>query len=267
MRQSTHASQGQTASQIAKDISALLDRLHAVVVGPGLGRDSLMQDTAAIIISEVRKRQMPLVVDADGLFLVQNRPEVVQGYASAVLTPNVMEFKRLCDKMGVDPEKVEGGRDKVCAELARRLGGVTIVQKGRQDVISNGKDTMIVNIEGGLKRCGGQGDVLTGCLGTLLAWKKLYSEGVWKYLLHLPLLWDLSDIRHDNSLKDEEMTALAAFGACCTARYCSRQAFAKHKRAMQASDMVHEVGNAYQVLFERYAYDSIGPNESESPKL
>jgi NAD(P)H-hydrate repair Nnr-like enzyme with NAD(P)H-hydrate dehydratase domain len=57
--------------------------------------------------------------------------------------------------------------------------------------------------------------------------------------------------RHDNSLKDEEMTALAAFGACCTARYSSRQAFAKHKRAMQASDMVHEVGNSYQVLFER----------------
>jgi hypothetical protein len=47
------------------------------------------------------------------------------------------------------------------------------------------------------------------------------------------------------------MTALAAFGACCTARYSSRQAFAKHKRAMQASDMVHEVGNAYQALFER----------------
>jgi len=48
------------------------------------------------------------------------------------------------------------------------------------------------------------------------------------------------------------MTALAAFGACCTTRYCSRQAFAKHKRAMQASDMVHEVGNAYQALFERF---------------
>jgi NAD(P)H-hydrate repair Nnr-like enzyme with NAD(P)H-hydrate dehydratase domain len=48
------------------------------------------------------------------------------------------------------------------------------------------------------------------------------------------------------------MTALAAFGACCTARYSSRQAFAKHKRAMQASDMVHEVGNAYQALFERF---------------
>lgn len=222
-----------------------------------------MQDTAAKIIAEVRKREMPLVVDADGLFLVQNRPEIVHGYASAVLTPNVMEFKRLCDKMGVDPEKVEGGRDKVCAELARRFGGVTIIQKGKQDVISNGKDTMICSIEGGLKRCGGQGDVLTGCLGTLLAWKKLYAEGTWKYVTYLSELI----CRHDNSLKDEEMTALAAFGACCTARYSSRQAFAKHKRAMQASDMVHEVGHSYQVLFERCILLSLCLIPSESPKL
>jgi ATP-dependent NAD(P)H-hydrate dehydratase len=183
MRQTTHATKEQTADNLSKEIADLLDRLHVVVLGPGLGRDPLMQDTAANIIAEVRKRNMPLVVDADGLFLVQNRPEVVKGYASAVLTPNVMEFKRLCEKMELDPEKVEGGKDKVCAELARRLGGVTIIQKGPQDVISNGKETMICGIEGGLKRCGGQGDVLTGCLGTLLAWKKLYSLGEWKYTL------------------------------------------------------------------------------------
>jgi len=53
-------------------------------------------------------------------------------------------------------------------------------------------------------------------------------------------------------LRDEELTALAAFGACCTARYCSHEAFVKHKRAMQASDMVKEVGGAYQALFEGY---------------
>jgi ATP-dependent NAD(P)H-hydrate dehydratase len=182
MRQSTHASNDLSATKIASQIAPMLDRLHVVVLGPGLGRDSLMQETAAHIIKEVRKRKLPLVVDADGLFLVQNQPDVVKGYASAVLTPNVMEFKRLCDKMGVDPDKVDGGRDKVCAELARKFGGVTIIQKGKQDIISNGKETMICDIEGGLKRCGGQGDVLTGCLGTLLAWKKLYSEGVWKYV-------------------------------------------------------------------------------------
>jgi ATP-dependent NAD(P)H-hydrate dehydratase len=180
MRQSRHATKEDTPESISAEVEPVLKRLHAIVLGPGLGRDALMQETAARIVAMVRKLEMPLVVDADGLFLVQNRPEIVHGYASAVLTPNVMEFKRLCDAVGLDPEKVEGGKEKVCAELARRFGGVTIVQKGKVDVISNGKETMMVDIEGGLKRAGGQGDVLTGCLGTLLAWKKLYSEGVWE---------------------------------------------------------------------------------------
>ena len=180
MRQSKHATKEETSDKIAGEVSQLLDRLHALVIGPGLGRDTLMQDTAAKLIADVRKRGMPLVIDADGLWLVQNHPEVVHGYASAVLTPNVMEFRKLCDRMGVDPEKIKGGRDMTCAELAKKFGGVTIIQKGVQDVISNGKDTMVCAIEGGLKRCGGQGDVLTGVLGTLLAWKKLYAEGIWK---------------------------------------------------------------------------------------
>jgi len=188
MRQAKHATKDETAESIAAEIEKLLERLHAVVIGPGLGRDSLMQETAAKVISIVRKRKMPLVLDADGLFLVQNHPEVIKGYASAVLTPNVMEFKRLCDAVKLDPDQVQGGKDKVCAELARKLEGVTIIQKGRQDVISNGRDTMIVDTEGGLKRTGGQGDVLTGCLVTLLAWKKLYSEGAWKYHLWVNVL-------------------------------------------------------------------------------
>ena len=192
MRQTKHAGKDETADSIAGEIEPLLERLHGVVIGPGLGRDSLMQETAAKVIAMVRKLHMPLVLDADGLFLVQNKPEVVHGYASAVLTPNVMEFKRLCDAMKLDPEKVEGGKDKVCAELAKRFGGVTIIQKGKQDVISNGKDTMIVDIEGGLKRTGGQGDVLTGCLSTLLAWKKLYSERAWEY--HRIYSWLMIDM-------------------------------------------------------------------------
>lgn len=42
---------------------------------------------------------MYVVIDADGLYLVQNEPEVVRGNAKAVLTPNVVEFKRLCESL------------------------------------------------------------------------------------------------------------------------------------------------------------------------
>jgi ATP-dependent NAD(P)H-hydrate dehydratase len=36
--------------------------------------------------------------------------------------------------------------------------------------------------EGGLKRMGGQGDVLTGVIAAFLAWGKAYQEGVWRYI-------------------------------------------------------------------------------------
>jgi len=42
----------------------MLDRLHALVIGPGLGRDTMMQETAGKIIVEAKKRGMPIVVDA-----------------------------------------------------------------------------------------------------------------------------------------------------------------------------------------------------------
>ena len=45
-------------------ITPMLDRLHAIVIGPGLGRDIMMQETAGRVIAEARKRGMPVVVDA-----------------------------------------------------------------------------------------------------------------------------------------------------------------------------------------------------------
>ncbi|MDR3740415.1 MAG: NAD(P)H-hydrate dehydratase [Terracidiphilus sp.] len=45
-------------------------RMSAVVVGPGLGRQSSVLDCAAVAIETAISLSIPLVVDADGLFLV-----------------------------------------------------------------------------------------------------------------------------------------------------------------------------------------------------
>lgn len=42
----------------------MLDRLHAIVIGPGLGRDKLMQESARGILEEAKKRGMGVVLDA-----------------------------------------------------------------------------------------------------------------------------------------------------------------------------------------------------------
>ncbi|KAI9809062.1 MAG: hypothetical protein M1825_002351 [Sarcosagium campestre] len=223
-------------SKVTPPIISMLSRLHVLVIGPGLGRDPLMQDTCARVIQEARACDLPFVLDADGLYLAQTRPELVQDYALCILTPNVVEFARLAKTKGIKiNDKSSGGRTDDCQRLAEAFGGVTVIQKGAVDVISNGRDTMTCDLEGGLKRSGGQGDTLTGCLATFLAWRKAYLDGIWE---------------HDGDIDSKELFALAALGGSAITRECSRLAFKKKGRSLQASDLTEEVNQAYLNLFE-----------------
>ena len=66
--------------------------------------------------------------------------------------------------------------EKLASLLSKAFGDVTILQKGASDIISNGDRNEVVDITGGLKRVGGQGDILSGAVGTFLAWGKSYEE-------------------------------------------------------------------------------------------
>jgi ATP-dependent NAD(P)H-hydrate dehydratase len=83
----------------------------------------------------------------------------------------------------------------LCPSLARALGNVTIIQKGATDIISNGlpipkallgegndsqSEILEGNVEGGLKRVGGQGDILSGSTGVLLAWGSEWVRGTYE---------------------------------------------------------------------------------------
>lgn len=110
---------------------------------------------------------------------MQNDRETVRGYAGAVLTPNAAEFARLCKVMDVGGGAT-ADRALLGQQLARELGGVTVVQKGAKDYISNARQTIVCDVPGGLKRSGGQGDTLTGCLATFLGWKRAYQGRLWE---------------------------------------------------------------------------------------
>lgn len=161
-----------------------------------------MQDVCASVITEARKSGLPLVLDADGLLLAQTRPELVQGYRECILTPNVVEFARLCKAQGIDPGQYKGEGEGAAA-LAGKLGGVTVLRKGARDWISDGERTIVGDLPGGLKRSGGQGDTLTGSIATFLGWRKAYLDKLWE---------------HDGELDKWELLALAAFGGSCITR-------------------------------------------------
>ena len=199
-------------NEIAGRIIPMLERLHVLVIGPGLGRDPLMQETCARVIRAARDRGLPMVLDADALLIVSKDPSLVKGYELAVLAPNVVEFGRLTKALGVDKQvkavaENEGETAKVEA-LAKALGGVMVVQKGAKDRLSDGKTTLTVDLEGGKKRSGGQGDTLTGSIATFLGWRKAYMDGIWET---------------KGELKGEELIGLAVFGGSAITRvstYC-----------------------------------------------
>lgn len=155
---------------VYNELDALLARLHVLIIGPGLGRSDSMQRYARHALHLARKREMYVVIDADGLFMVQREPDVVRGYARAVLTPNVVEYARLCEALKL-------GTDAKASELSAALGGVTVLQKGGADVVAYAREEATVDVPGGLKRCGGQGDILSGAVGAFLAWGKNFESG------------------------------------------------------------------------------------------
>lgn len=251
--------------KLASPIIGMLSRLHALVIGPGLGRDGVTLKIVAEVIREARSRSIPFVLDADGLLIVTENPSLVKDYKECILTPNVVEFGRLAKALGVkvasQTEIAEGGGDKTskesqaCEHLSKALGGVTILQKGPHDVISNGVTSIINDIKGGLKRSGGQGDTLTGSLGTLLAWRAAYHDKLWdsREKDTTKEAQSRDEVQAELESDDKRMSPattllLAAWAGSSITRDSSRRAFEAKGRSMQASDLTDEVHRSFLEL-------------------
>ncbi|KAL8189427.1 hypothetical protein R6Q57_028993 [Mikania cordata] len=159
------------STQVLAEVDKWLERFDCLVIGPGLGRDPFLLDCVSDIMKHARQSNVPMVIDGDGLFLVTNRLDLVSGYPLAVLTPNVNEYKRLVQKV-LNCEVNDQDRPQQLLSLASSIGGVTILCKGHSDYFSDGKEVKSVSIFGSPRRCGGQGDILSGSVAVFLAWAR-----------------------------------------------------------------------------------------------
>ncbi|CAN6650248.1 ATP-dependent (S)-NAD(P)H-hydrate dehydratase [Trichomonascus vanleenenianus] len=224
---------GVTVEEIIGRVGEILDRVHVVVIGPGMGRDQFMLEIITRVVEECRRRKMPMVIDADGLYLIQSNVDIIKGYDQAILTPNVVEFQRLQKAVGLTPDPEHMSED--CLKLSQKLDGVAIIQKGQIDYISNGKITIHGDLPGGKKRVSGQGDTLSGSIGTFLCWRKAYLDKIWD---------------HKDDINESDLMLLAAFAGSCITRHSSHLAFEKHGRAVLTSHLSDFVGQSFHKLFE-----------------
>ncbi|XP_054471139.1 ATP-dependent (S)-NAD(P)H-hydrate dehydratase isoform X2 [Anoplopoma fimbria] len=212
-----------------EEIEKWLPRLHGLVVGPGLGREDALLKTAKEVIEKSKARDIPIVIDADGLWLVTQQPSVIQGYQKGILTPNFMEFTRLYEALHHEPMDISDHQRSVM-QLSVAMGNLTVVLKGEHDLITDGSRVISCSIEGSGRRCGGQGDLLSGSMGVLAHWAHAASAA--------------------GMNRSVNPSVVAAFGACLLTRQCNSQAFQRHGRSTTTTDMIQEIGSAFKKLFE-----------------
>lgn len=217
-------------------IETVLPNLHSLVIGPGLGRAKYVPKILDLIVSKAREKNLPIVFDADSLFFINDNLNLVRGYKNAILTPNVMEFRRLHAAISRElvllPSLEEFGEcvGESVKYLASHLG-VTILRKGPVDIASDGTNIVTCKEQGSLRRCGGQGDVLSGSLGTFSHWA--FEAAKNNQLTQCPISWKL----------------IAAIASCKFTRGCSRLAFIKNGRSTTTSDLICEAKNSFESLF------------------
>lgn len=54
----------------------------------------------------IREKQKPVLIDADGLYIVTKNLDLIKGYPLAILTPNRNEYQRLAAALDVDTGQV-----------------------------------------------------------------------------------------------------------------------------------------------------------------
>ncbi len=129
--------------------------------------------------------------------------------------------------------------------LSIALGRVTILRKGAQDILTSGDAVFVLEDPGSPRRCGGQGDLLAGCLGVALHWSQ--KGKVELSSVCLPRREELF-----SSLPSEERDAtrniLAAILAASTIKAASVLAFAEKGRSMTSPDVLAHIGPAFASL-------------------
>ncbi|XP_021889420.1 ATP-dependent (S)-NAD(P)H-hydrate dehydratase [Carica papaya] len=218
------------SQNVLVEVDKWMERFDCLVIGPGLGRDPFLLECVSKIMKHARESNVPVVVDGDGLFLVTNNLDLISGYPFAVLTPNVNEYKRLVQKV-LNCEVNDQDGCKQLLSLAKQIG-VTILRKGKSDVISDGEIVKTVSIYGSPRRCGGQGDILSGSVAVFLSWAWQHVKATGGNMTSSPT----------------NPTMLGCIAGSALLRKAASLAFENKKRSTLTSDIIECLGRSLEDL-------------------
>lgn len=157
-------SNGVISSKNTDFLLEMCEKSSAVVIGCGL---SVCDDTKNLVQSVITNCEKPLVIDADALNCICNKPEILKNLkAPAIITPHPGEMARLLHST---PKTVNSSRENTAINFAKKFGVVTVL-KGAGTIIASPDGEVYINHTGNSGMAtGGSGDVLSGIIGSLLA--------------------------------------------------------------------------------------------------
>lgn len=140
-------------------LDAVTTKATVIALGPGLGRTEWSQH----VYDKITTTQLPLVLDADGLFFLAQHPNK---NLQRVLTPHPGEAANLLDQKHAAPESQ---RITVLNELLAKYNS-TIVLKGAGTLVASPHSPIGICSAGNPGMAsGGMGDLLTGIIAGLIA--------------------------------------------------------------------------------------------------
>uniref|UniRef100_A0A0N5A1U1 ATP-dependent (S)-NAD(P)H-hydrate dehydratase n=1 Tax=Parastrongyloides trichosuri TaxID=131310 RepID=A0A0N5A1U1_PARTI len=217
-----------------ENFSKVSNRINSIVIGPGLGRDVSIESFIAYIISTTKEKEniTSVVIDADGLHFCTKYPDIIRNHPKVILTPNAFEFERLYNTIFQDSILAnENDLKNAVKKLAKELG-VIVMRKGVIDIISDGNLLQTGEMGGSPRRCGGQGDILSGAVAAFTFFLKKNQS------------------TYDNNGSNNDTRTLID-GVCAASdlvRYTAQKTFNDKGRGMTANDMVEKISEIINEL-------------------
>ena len=149
---------GMLSISASEKIAMLLDRMDAVLIGPGLGQS---EGTLTAVKTVLEKFSGPVVIDADGINVISQHTDILRGRTgTTILTPHMGEFARIGGNLKKSPKDA-------AMEFAQKYNCI-ILLKGHQSVITDGIHCYLNHTGNPGMAVGGSGDLLAGMIVSLL---------------------------------------------------------------------------------------------------
>ena len=236
-------------------ITQYFPTIHAVCIGPGLGRHPIVFSIMSKVIQNAMESKLVLVLDADALYMLSLAEYKILLcelllYDKCVMTPNLMEMKRITDALSssssTTPSSTSSSSSSSSNSGVHKLQNNSniIIQKGVIDTINNNICTMQCEEEGGLKRCGGIGDVLSGSVTAFMAWNSIFEQQ--KKNTSDATNADDDDDDDDNIVqqqqRQQQQRVFACWSASVLVKKATKLAYEKKHRSMSAMNVLDEIG-------------------------